>query len=110
MTRLQDGATEAGREGRDAANRRPDHHAPMKSKRSRVSRRVLFALLAVAAGLLLPVYAATTDRPRGKIELNRTGRVMLFALLVWAELTALSLLWLAWVVVAWVLRRSGRSD
>ena len=82
----------------------------MKSKRSRVPRFVLIALLAVAAGLLLPVYAATLDRPLGKIELNRTGRFLLFGFLVWVELTVLSLLWLAWVVVAWVLRRSGRSD
>ena len=90
--------------------RRPGSHAPMKSNRSRVSRRVLIALLAVAAGLLPAVYAATADRQLlGKIELNRTGRVMLFAVLVWVELTVLSLLWLTWVVVAWVAGRSGRS-
>ena len=81
----------------------------MKSERSRVSRRVLVALLAVAAGLLPAVYAATADRQLlGKIELNRIGRVVLFAVLVWVELTVL-LLWLAWVV-ARVVGRSGDSS
>ncbi len=80
----------------------------MKSKLPYVSRRVLIASLAVAAGLLLPALAATADRPLGKIELNRTGRVMLFAFLVGVEVTGLLLLWTASAVVVWLVGRVGR--